>query len=82
MVTRFLIRSARRGSYNPTATAAIFGNKKFTTKCLRDCLTDSARKKTTYKAYGVTPNLSLVDHLVPLEMGGADSLDNIWPECG
>ena len=23
-----------------------------------------------------------LDHLVPLEMGGADSLDNIWPQCG
>ena len=21
-------------------------------------------------------------HLVPLELGGADSLDNIWPQCG
>ena len=21
-------------------------------------------------------------HLVPLELGGADTLDNIWPECG
>ena len=23
-----------------------------------------------------------MDHLVPLELGGADGLGNIWPECG
>jgi hypothetical protein len=23
-----------------------------------------------------------LDHLVPLEIGGADTLDNIWPQCG
>jgi hypothetical protein len=23
-----------------------------------------------------------LDHLVPLELGGADGLGNIWPECG
>ena len=22
------------------------------------------------------------DHLISLELGGADTLDNIWPECG
>jgi hypothetical protein len=23
-----------------------------------------------------------LDHLVPLELGGGDSMDNIWPQCG
>jgi hypothetical protein len=23
-----------------------------------------------------------LDHLVPLELGGADGLGNIWPKCG
>ncbi len=23
-----------------------------------------------------------LDHVVPLEIGGADTLDNIWPQCG
>jgi hypothetical protein len=23
-----------------------------------------------------------LDHLVPLELGGADGLGNIWPQCG
>ena len=36
-----------------------------------------------YAAYHVSTNSSCeLDHLVPLEMGGADSLDNIWPQCG
>ncbi len=62
---------------------AVFGNKKFTTKCVRDCITDAAKKRTTYAAYRVSQNPSCeLDHLVPLEMGGADSLDNIWPQCG
>lgn len=71
------------GAYNPTVPEAVFGSKKFTTKCVRDCLTDGAKKKTMYKSYGIKQNASCeLDHLVPLEMGGADSLDNIWPQCG
>jgi hypothetical protein len=71
------------GAYNPTVTETVFGNKQFTTKCVRDCITDSTTKKTTYSAYHATQNPSCeLDHLVPLEMGGADSLDNIWPQCG
>jgi 5-methylcytosine-specific restriction endonuclease McrA len=23
-----------------------------------------------------------LDHLVPLYLGGADTLDNVWPQCG
>ncbi len=23
-----------------------------------------------------------LDHLIPLELGGADTLDNVWPQCG
>jgi hypothetical protein len=23
-----------------------------------------------------------LDHLISLELGGADTLDNIWPQCG
>jgi hypothetical protein len=71
------------GAYNSTVTAAVFGNKKFTTACVRDCITDSQKKKTTYTAYSIKQNASCeLDHLVPLEIGGADSLDNIWPQCG
>jgi hypothetical protein len=44
----------------------------------------------TYGQYGIPhptnnqgPNqVCELDHLVPLELGGADTLDNIWPQCG
>jgi hypothetical protein len=75
--------SCTPGAFNPTVPAAVYGSLKFTTKCIRDCLTDSDQKKTMYAAYHVSTNSSCeLDHLVPLEMGGADSLDNIWPQCG
>ncbi len=75
--------SCTPGAYDPTAPESVFGSKKFTTKCLRDCITDAAQKRTMYQRYGVKQNASCeLDHLVPLEMGGADSLDNIWPQCG
>jgi len=75
--------SCTPGAFNPTVSAKVFGAQKFTTKCIRDCITDSAQKHTMYAAYHVNQNSSCeLDHLVPLEMGGADSLDNIWPQCG
>jgi hypothetical protein len=75
--------SCTPGAFNPTVPANVFGAREFSTKCLRDCLTGSGEKKTMYSAYHVSQNSSCeLDHLVPLEMGGADSLDNIWPQCG
>ena len=53
-------------------------------------LTSAAKKATTYTFYsiahpdhnqGVMQTCEL-DHLISLELGGADSLDNIWPQCG
>jgi hypothetical protein len=71
------------GAFNPTVTVARFGARGFTTKCVRDCLTNGKQKAATYKSYRISQNPSCeLDHLVPLEMGGADSLDNIWPQCG
>jgi hypothetical protein len=36
-----------------------------------------------FALHGIQANSSCeLDHLVPLEMGGADSPDNIWPQCG
>ena len=29
-----------------------------------------------------TPPICELDHLISLELGGADTLDNIWPQCG
>lgn len=78
------------GAINPTVTLAVLKNPAFRTGCVRDCTTSGATKIKTYAAYGIEkPALNTgsaqtceLDHLVSLELGGADSLDNIWPQCG
>ncbi|WP_051450173.1 HNH endonuclease signature motif containing protein [Actinospica robiniae] len=36
-----------------------------------------------YKAYGIASGtVSELDHLVPLELGGANDVANLWPEIG
>lgn len=78
------------GSVNPSVKLTTLKNKNFTTSCVRDKATSAAKKKTTYAAYAITPPGSNtgktqtceLDHLVSIELGGADTLDNIWPQCG
>jgi hypothetical protein len=78
------------GAFNPSVTLLVLKNPNFRTHCVRDCITTEARKSATYQLYGVPhPSNNTdqnqtceLDHLVPLELGGADSLDNIWPQCG
>jgi hypothetical protein len=78
------------GAINPTVTAAVLRDPKFRTECVRGDITSEEKKETTYDAYGLAhpkqnagPTQSCeLDHLVPLELGGADSLENIWPQCG
>jgi hypothetical protein len=62
----------------------------FRTSCVRDNATTASEKASTYDLYsirhldnnrGVMQTCEL-DHLVSLELGGADTLDNIWPQCG
>ena len=43
----------------------------------------SRLKSELYKAYGITAGtVSELDHLVPLELGGANDVKNLWPEVG
>ena len=78
------------GAVNPTVTATSLIDRSFRTGCVRDRATTHAEKASTYESYGVThparnsgaTQTCELDHLVPLELGGADTLDNIWPECG
>jgi len=78
------------GSINPTVTLAVLQSGTFKTPCERNRATSAAQKATTYPAYGVPPpgdntganQTCELDHLVSLELGGADTLDNIWPQCG
>jgi hypothetical protein len=78
------------GAINPTLTLDVLKNPAFRTGCVRDCETPPSAKATTYAAYGIAHPANNVgatqtcelDHLVSLEIGGADTLDNIWPQCG
>lgn len=78
------------GAINPTITLEVLRNPAFRTGCVRDCVTSAQKKSTLYKLYKLPkPNdntgqeqICELDHLVPLEMGGADTLDNVWPQCG
>jgi hypothetical protein len=78
------------GAINPTITLAVLQSGRFKTPCERDRATSAAQKATTYAEYGVPKpgnntgqnQTCELDHLVSLELGGADTLDNIWPQCG
>ena len=78
------------GAINPTVTLQVLRNKAFRTGCVRNCVTTEEQKTTTYKLYGLrkpshnagATQTCELDHLVPLQLGGADTLDNIWPQCG
>jgi hypothetical protein len=78
------------GAINPTVTEAMLKNPAFRTGCIRNEATSEADKTTTYGWYK-TPHPAKntgedqtceLDHLIPLYLGGADTLDNIWPQCG
>jgi len=78
------------GAINPTINVALLRIPSFRTACIRQQVTTEREKAQTYGWYGIAHprnnsgrNQSCeLDHLVPLELGGADTLDNIWPLCG
>ena len=78
------------GAINKTVTLRILKSKFFKTSCERNVITSLTSKNTTYPAYSTDhpshntgkSQVCELDHLVSLELGGADSLDNIWPQCG
>ena len=78
------------GAVNPTLTADVLRAPGFTTKCVRNDASTEAEKNQTYVWYSIphpqnntgSSQTCELDHLVSLELGGADTLDNIWPQCG
>jgi hypothetical protein len=78
------------GAVNPTVDLSILKGGTFKTSCDRNAATSATKKNTTFTTYGLkkpTNNTGLkqsceLDHLVSLELGGADTIDNIWPQCG
>jgi hypothetical protein len=82
--------SCSPGAVNPTLTVAVLTAKGFTTDCVRDRATSANKKEITYKWYKVPKpahntgqgQVCELDHIISLELGGADTLENIWPQCG
>ena len=78
------------GAVNPTLTLKVLADPGFKTECVRDDATSEDEKKQTYAAYNMTEpaknsgesQTCELDHFISLELGGADTLDNIWPQCG
>jgi hypothetical protein len=71
------------GALNPTVTVDVLRSPDFVTACVRDQAEDDDAKSIVFKWYG-TPDDGTCekDHFVPLEIGGSDRLENIWPQCG
>jgi hypothetical protein len=78
------------GAINPSLTVDVLRDPHFRTACLRNKATSKREKAETYGWYAIShpahnqgkTQTCELDHLVSLELGGADTLDNIWPQCG
>lgn len=78
------------GAINPTVTAEVLKDPIFDTRCLRNVATSEQQKHIVYQWYGIHPPANNrggnqaceLDHAVCLGCGGADTLQNIWPQCG
>lgn len=78
------------GGFNPAVSVDVLRNEHWKTRSIRNCETSEARKHIAYAWYDIQkPRINSnqnqvceLDHLVPLELGGADGLGNIWPQCG
>jgi hypothetical protein len=72
---------------NPTLTPGVVATSDTavvchrTTKAVRH--TTEATKTAVYHEYGIATHSTgqyEIDHLIPLELGGADTIANLWPE--
>jgi hypothetical protein len=77
------------GAFNPTLTVAVLNDGRFRTDCVRDKATSAEKKKDLRFYHQNKPTINKaqkqvceLDHFISLELGGADTLDNIWPQCG
>jgi hypothetical protein len=78
------------GGINSTVTLSVMQDPGWRTRCIRDCEESQARKHVAYSWYQIenpqhnsgSNQICELDHLVPLELGGADGMGNIWPQCG
>ena len=72
------------GAYDPQITAAVLCSPGYTTRSYRPpaSQTSEAKRDIVEPAYGMTGVAGELDHLVPLELGGANDLSNLWVEAG
>lgn len=78
------------GGIVPHFDADTLRDERWRTSCVRNCQSTEKQKHVAYAWYGLvapTQNdgpsqVCELDHLVPLELGGADGMGNIWPQCG
>lgn len=78
------------GGVVPGVTADTLRNPGWSTRCIRNCQSTERQKHAVYAWYGLAApaqntgatQVCELDHLVPLELGGADGMGNIWPQCG
>jgi hypothetical protein len=78
------------GAVNPSVTVATLRDPRFKPECVHGEPKSAEEKAKLYAAYGLTepeknagPTRSCeLNRLVPLELGGANGTDNIWPLCG
>jgi hypothetical protein len=73
------------GAYDPASTAAVLCSPGYSTRSYRppEAQTEAFKFGQAYPAYGVPDgDRSELDHLVPLELGGANDAANLWPEVG
>lgn len=74
-------RQCTPGAYYPRATARQICVSGYTAKVRN---VSAATKRTVYAAYGISRHYRgqyEIDHLVPLELGGSNSLANLFPEA-
>lgn len=78
------------GGVNPAITDDVLRDRSWRTRGVRNCAESEAEKHQAYGWYRIVkPRINSnenqfceLDHLVPLELGGADGMGNIWPQCG
>jgi hypothetical protein len=77
------------GDILPENTVDVLCGPSFRTAVIRGSGTTPLQKRSVYRMYGIHPpmlnkganQVCEIDHLVPLELGGADTIANLWPEC-
>jgi len=78
------------GAINPGVTEEILRDSQFRENCSANRRITASEKEQTFTWYAIAPpknntasnQTCALDYLIPLELGGADSLENIWPLCG